>query len=372
MPTNIEWTDETWNPITGCSIKSPGCRGCYAMQLAATRLKHHPSRAGLTHEVNGHHVWTGEVRFNEQWLDQPLKWRRPRMIFVCAHGDLFHEDVPDEWIDRVFAVMALAPQHTFQVLTKRSDRMRAYLGADRLPVRWANDGEIAARIASTALDSFRNAGRIYQAGFPLPNVWLGVSVEDQVRADERIPDLLATPATVRFLSCEPLLGPIALTRIHETWLEEGGGRTDAWESCLNGKRFDEWGDGDIEGCPKVDWVICGGESGPRARPMHPDWARSLRDQCAAAGVPFFFKQWGAWGPDTGPGGDVDRTGLPRDRIMEGAGPCAVLVDQSWRHFADGYEPPIELCSGHAEFVYRLGKSRNGRLLDGVTHDGLPA
>jgi protein gp37 len=122
---HIEWTDATWNPITGCSILSPGCTNCYAMGLAGTRLRHHPSRAGLTREVNGHHVWTGDVRLNEQWLTQPLQWSRPRMIFVCAHGDLFHESVPDEWIDRVFAVMALCPQHTFLVLTKRSARMRA-------------------------------------------------------------------------------------------------------------------------------------------------------------------------------------------------------------------------------------------------------
>jgi protein gp37 len=129
--TKIEWTDATWNPITGCSVVSPGCTNCYAMRLAGTRLAHHESRAGLTRDTKAGPVWTGEVRFNEQWIDQPLRWRKPRLIFVCAHGDLFAEGVPDEWIDRVFAVMALAPQHTFQVLTKRSARMREYMSAAR-------------------------------------------------------------------------------------------------------------------------------------------------------------------------------------------------------------------------------------------------
>jgi len=124
--TKIEWTDATWNPITGCSIVSPGCTNCYAMRLAGTRMKHHPTRIGLTVDSKAEPVWNGQVRFNEQALDHPLRWRRPRRIFVCAHGDLFHESVPDEWIDQVFAVMALAPQHTFQVLTKRAKRMREW------------------------------------------------------------------------------------------------------------------------------------------------------------------------------------------------------------------------------------------------------
>jgi len=125
--TKTEWTDATWNPITGCSVVSNGCKHCYAMKLAGTRLQHHPSRAGLTVDTKNGPVWNGEVRFNGLWLDQPLHWKRPRMVFVCAHADLFHEAVPDEWIDKVFAVMALASQHTFQVLTKRPERMLKYL-----------------------------------------------------------------------------------------------------------------------------------------------------------------------------------------------------------------------------------------------------
>jgi protein gp37 len=240
----IEWTDATWNPITGCSVVSPGCTNCYAMRLAGTRLRNHPSRAGLTtlpsrkaSTSKSGPVWNGEVRLNEQWLDQPLRWRKPRRIFVCAHGDLFHESVQDEWIDQVFAVMALAPQHTFQVLTKRPERMRAYiteqwqpapahrieyLGLTAIDVPAEMQGETredqvrracepileTMGLVDTANDALWTADgdcKAMQWKWPLPNVWLGVSVEDQRRADERIPLLLATPAAVRFLSVEPML-----------------------------------------------------------------------------------------------------------------------------------------------------------------------
>jgi protein gp37 len=261
--TKIEWTDATWNPITGCSVVSPGCTNCYAMKLAGTRLKHSPSRQGLTTDSKTGPVWNGQVRLNEQWLDQPLLWRDPRMIFVCAHGDLFHEAVPDEWIDRVFAVMASATRHTFQVLTKRAGRMRGYL----------SNPDVASRIQELCYD-MPDRGRTteWHEGMPLPNVWLGVSVEDQARADERIPLLLETPAAKRFASCEPLLGLVTL----RDWL------TRDWHPTMP-----------PETTSRIDWVIAGGESGPGARPMHPDWARSLRDQCQSAGVPFFMKQmWG--------------------------------------------------------------------------------
>lgn len=314
--TKIEWTEATWNPVTGCSVLSPGCTNCYAMKLAGTRLRRHPSRAGLTRDSKAGPVWNGQVRFNEQWLDQPLRWRRPRMIFVCAHGDLFHDSVPDDWIDRVFAVMALAPQHTFQVLTKRSARMREYLTAD----------DVQARVFGAACDLNRSIGfkvqrTVWFGGdedaplLPLPNCWLGVSVEDQQRADERVPDLLATPAAVRWLSCEPLLDHVAV--------------------------FDMDGPIDVpDGIQSpLHWIVAGGESGPGARPMHPDWARSLRDQCSAADVPFFFKQWGGWFP------------------------------------TDTCDHPVwdrPHCSAHGVIYYRLGKKAAGRRLDGVEHSGMPA
>jgi protein gp37 len=193
--TKIEWADATWNPITGCSVLSPGCTNCYAMKLSGTRMKHHPSRAGLTIETKAGPVWNGEVRFNEQWLTQPLRWTKPRMIFVCAHADLFHESVPDEWIDRVFAVMALAPQHIFQVLTKRSARMRKYLARESFLSRIGNSSRVEPlQLKGEWFPNERAIRQILGSTFPLPNVLLGDRVEDQKRADERIPDLLATPA----------------------------------------------------------------------------------------------------------------------------------------------------------------------------------
>ena len=300
--TRIEWTDATWNPITGCSVVSPGCTNCYAMRLAGTRLRHHPTRAGLTTDSKAGPVWNGKVRFNEPALLQPLQWKRPRMIFVCAHGDLFHEAVPDEWIDQVFAVMALCPQHTFQVLTKRAERMRGYMHS--LSGRsWV---VIAGRARWSAMPTI------------LPNVWLGVSAEDQARAQERIPDLVGTPAAKRFVSCEPLLGPIDMETI-----DIG----------------DSWGPG-----ATLDWVIVGGESGKGARPMHSDWARSLRDQCAAAGVPFFFKQWGEWLPFEGhPIESVPRASFQATTCKE--------TGQQW---------------------WLAGKRAAGRLLDGIEHNAMPA
>jgi len=251
------------------------------MRLAGTRLAHHPSRAGLTRDSKAGPVWTGDVRLNEQWLTQPLQWKRPRPIFVCAHGDLFAEGVPDEWIDRVFAVMALAPQHVFQVLTKRPERMRNYMNARR---------QESARRGSLALASMglMYSGPPVRVSDPLDNVWLGVSVEDQRRADERIPDLLATPAAVRWISAEPLLGPLDLYN-GDPDPRLGGHKA---TRCYLGEWW-ELGD-NPKGPPRqgVDWIVVGGESGPGARV----WdgfeaaARSIRDQCRAAGVPFFMKQ----------------------------------------------------------------------------------
>ncbi len=364
--THIEWTDATWNPITGCSVVSPGCANCYAMKLAGTRLKDIPSRQGLTRASKAGPVWTGEVRLNEEWLDQPLRWRRPRRIFVCAHTDLFHEAVPDQWIDRVFAVMALAPQHQFQVLTKRSARMRDYI--PRAAGRIA-DSIIAMRKARGDTNMVTVPLAHVRAGFswwPLRNVWKGVSVEDQARADERIPDLLATPAAVRWISAEPLLGPIDLRRNlgGTRWI--GGQRGCGGTHRHNGRPGDtihgvfHVGDPSIphhhhdDRCRKgLDWVVVGGESGPGARPMHPDWARSLRDQCAEAGVPFLFKQWGAWAPidpwapaDRRPQRAIDAHGAPvnDDVAPEDVGGCRLM---------------------------RVGKKAAGRLLDSVLHDGFP-
>ncbi|WP_022727264.1 DUF5131 family protein [Fodinicurvata sediminis] len=356
----IEWTDATWNPVTGCSIVSPGCTNCYAMKLAGGRMKHHPSRAGLTDDSKAGPVWNGRVRLNEQWLDQPLRWKKPRHIFVCAHGDLFHENVPDEWIDRVFAVMALAPQHTFQVLTKRAGRMKWYM--DRALGRIA-DAVQPMRTDRSVVGPLPHVapGRQW---WPLHNVWLMVSIEDQQRVNERIPRLLLTPAAVRGVSAEPLLGPLDLTPWlpgcyecaddcgwrsgrspeeeicnHCGWIGTAGGEfcsrcahQDFGHVCPNceGNVIHHHPD-----TPCLDWVIAGGESGPGARPMHPDWPRSLRDQCQAAGVAFHFKQWGEWHPDA--------------LLFREAAP-------------DGRCPPPKM---------RVGKRAAGRTLDGRTWDEMP-
>lgn len=262
--TGIEWTDATWNPVTGCTKVSAGCDHCYAETIAHrfAGTKAYPNGFGVT--------------LRPERLDQPLRWRRPRRIFVNSMSDLFHDEIPDEYIARVFAVMALAGQHTFQLLTKRHGRMRSLLtspGFQSAVFRAINDRPSWERVDV--------AGTL-----PLPNVWVGVSVENQQWADIRIPALLDTPAAVRFLSCEPLLGPVTIARYIDPERAcncsvpqmEGAGQHATRCRCLTQ--------------PEIGWVIVGGESGRGARPMHADWARSLRDQCQDAGVPFLFKQWG--------------------------------------------------------------------------------
>jgi protein gp37 len=333
--TKIEWADATLNYANGCSLASPGCTNCYAMRAGGRNLPGHPS-TGLTMPTKAGHVWTGEIRLSERALQQALRWKAPRRIFWNAHGDLFHENVPDEAIDRLFAVCALTPQHTHMILTKRSARMRerisnmASLGAPY----W---GEV---LSGMLLDALNGAP---PPSWPLPNVWLGVSVEDQTRADERIPDLLAMPAAVRFISAEPLLGPVDLRNFDLDFRPGFAGFYAI--NALTGRNEDMCRP--CRDVPKLDWVIVGGESGPGARPMHPDWARSLRDQCAAAGVAFHFKQWGDWLQVN----DEVRTG---DTML-----------MSWPEGTDGF-------IRQGVHMRRVGKRTAGRLLDGRTHDEMPA
>lgn len=327
--TRIEWTEATWNPIVGCSVVSPGCTNCYAMRQAH-RMASNPATPqyhGTTRASRGGPVWSGKVALAENVLLQPLRRRKPTTWFVNSMGDLFHEDVPDEWIDQVLAVMALTPQHTYQVLTKRADRMRSYVS--RLPERqygepaWprtALEEPAFDLIESMDRDGDVASTRAYEAvcDWPLPNVWLGVSVEDQTRADKRIPPLLDTPAAIRFVSCEPLLGPVDLIAV------------------MNRAGYDPvWS---IRQCG-LGWLIVGGESGHDARPMHPYWALSLRDQCAAADVPFFFKQWGEWLHD----GMINPFGK--------AAPTAEIDGQVY---------------------HRVGKKAAGRFLFDRYYDGMPA
>lgn len=327
--TPIEWTDATANFLNGCSVLTPGCKHCYAMRLAGTRMKDHPTRKGLTIDTKAGPVWTGEVRPHWPAIAQVLSWTKPRMIFWNAHGDLFHENVPDELIDCCYAAAALTPWHTHQFLTKRSARM----------VDYYNDLDMAGGVGRVARFAVA-MGRIFQetghyrckpgqgvpiVPHPLPNVWMGVSAEDQPRWDERVDHLRQISAAVRWVSAEPLLG-----RIEDTQKMKG-----------------------------VDWVVAGGESGPNSRPMEPHAAIRLWVQCTESGTPFLFKQWGDWFPvtklayyDDPPGGYRKiSSAIIGDRKYEGS---------DIFHFSDG-QPMV-----------RVGKKLAGRKLVGAQHDGYPA
>lgn len=268
--TTIEWTDTTWNPTVGCSRVSEGCRNCYAermaKRLASMESQSHTYRLVVREDGR----WNGNVIALEERLTEPLSWKKPRRVFVDSMSDLFHEAVPFEFIDKVFAVMALCPQHTFQVLTKRPERMAEYLTAEFRANR------IIEEMPKVAPDRGVWCWPTWREAFA--RVWLGTSIEDQATADERIPHLLRCPAAVRFLSCEPLLGAVNLGTIRTGLVPMPG----VFISNMIGRQLG------------IGWVIVGGESGPGARPMHPDWVRSLRDQCVAARVPVFVKQ------DSGP------------------------------------------------------------------------
>lgn len=371
--TRIEWADKTWSPIIGCTRVSPGCDRCYAINTARIRSgnpnpKVSTAFAGTVERTAAGLDWTGQVNLLEDRLAEPLRWRKGYRVFVNSQSDLFHPAVPDEFIARVFAVMAATPQHTYQVLTKRHGRMRALLSS--ADFQWK------------VFDRQAPGERMHTgpaAGWPLPNVWLGVSVEDQKRADLRIPALLDTPAAVRFLSCEPLLGPIDL----DGPIVPGRGRPKLtyW---LTGRPY--WDETKatttntgltmtpLSTGPRIDWVIVGGESGPGARPMHPDWARSLRDQCVGAGVPFLFKQFGQWGLDA----PLDKNGSivpgPRGMGMTMA-TDGTIYEPGDLSYPDGPRYGEAIRAGHDRdnlvAVYNVGKKAAGRTLDDRTWDQYP-
>lgn len=285
----IQWTDRTWNPVRGCSIVSSGCVNCYAMKQAHRFSGSGRAYEGLTKQTKAGPQWTGKIRTVESALLEPLSWRKPQRVFVNSMSDLFHDGVPDEFIERVFSVMALAERHTFQILTKRPSRMLAWFRARRFDVK-----DYAILHTEQAGDGH------YAHPWPLPNVWLGVSCEDQRRADERIPLLLQTPAAIRFISAEPLLDAIDLRDIQPM-----RGKTETAEglrplihfaqfNALNGEIVrDRMG---FDG-PALDWVIVGGESGANHRPTDIAWFRRILRQCETAGVPVFVKQLGAQAHD---------------------------------------------------------------------------
>ncbi len=382
----IEWTNQTWNPTIGCDKVSQGCKNCYAIRMAY-RLMHHPNqivaakyKGTVEKTKSGDLNWTGKINLLDDVLLKPVKNKKTTMYFVDSMSDLFHKDVPYSFVDKVFAIMLLCPQHTFQILTKRPDRMTAYMNSktddDAREIEEAaeiivcehpdlfyvmetyktDEGKISYP-SNTLLPYIKEAGWysgitytdcgeggfekdtefIYEGNWPAKNIWLGVSVEDQKAADERIPLLLKTPAAIRFLSCEPLLGPLDISKfmvpegVHHhpdnTLTGETGMALNKMVNMVN-----------PELKKQLHWVIVGGESGPGARPMHPDWAREIRDQCKASGVAFFFKQWGEW---------------TEHRATE----AKELRSVSHNGFGQ------DMC--------RVGKHKAGRLLDGKIYNEYP-
>lgn len=377
--TRISWTDATWSPVTGCTKVSDGCLNCYIERTPPFRMNGRAftcprcGGTGYVEDSDGNRLAFGKagkpllgaqctrcagtgragvgdttgVRMHEDRLGVPLHWRKPRKVFVCSMADLFHDSVSSSFIASVFAVMALSPQHTFQVLTKRHGRMQSLLSSPDFHWRvWhailtiSHGKSLPIPPAITA--HFRGGARLSESAMEaLPNVWLGVSVEDQKTADLRIPALLDSPAAVRWLSCEPLLGPVDLG----VWTAPHS------PECLDGDDAPPWCTCGRDYAGYLDWVVVGGESGRGARPMHPDWARSLRDQCRDAGVPYLFKQWGEWVPESSTLGKLDMNG---PRYDMGSGEC-------WLRGPDG----------RYAVMRRVGKKRAGRMLDGCTHDEYP-
>jgi protein gp37 len=367
MASKIEWTDETWNPVVGCQVISPGCTNCYAMKMAG-RLEAMgvPHYAGTTKKTKAGFVWTGKMAAAPAHiLFQPLHWRRPRKIFVNSMSDLFADGVPLALIDQVWAVMALSPQHTYQILTKRAESMRSYIqglftpeGLQRLLFTWV-DHPTGRRQLIDLIDAAALAK-------PLPNVWLGISAEDQSRLDARVPHLLETPAAIRIVSAEPLLGPLWFYRTFD-----------------NGRRFHDYLSGvtgvmhpdgpDFDEGPGIDQVIVGGERGDR--PMHPAWVREIRRACGEAKKAFFFKQWGtykeAFHDQDGDKVDViDADDEAADAIMAVfAGRETAFVSLEGHVFRGHH---LNLPEGVAwRLMVRASKRDNGRLLDGVEHSAMP-
>lgn len=336
LHTKIEWTDTTWNPVSGCTKISAGCKNCYAE---------------LLHErFNGKNSFS-KVTAHPTRLFKPIHWKKPRKIFVNSMSDLFHKDVKFEFIDMVFAIIALCPQHTFQILTKRPEIMRDYFSAPKseLIARWESASYVLG-LADKNDDTVAPACQIFNYcnnNWPLPNVWLGVSVEDQITADKRIPILQTIDAAVRFISCEPLLGPIDL-QLHLYALPP------------QVHPFDE----------TIHWVIAGGESGPKARPMHPDWIRAIQKTCEKSKVPFFFKQWGEFGHHALPFHSLTHwvnkaqtwlTGWRRgkDKCIDITG----LICDSGSNFQEAAYPVYAMR--------KIGKTKAGNFLDGKQHLNFP-
>lgn len=334
--TSIEWCDATWNPVRGCSRISEGCRNCYAEGVAARFSGPGQAFEGFADRARAGSKWTGRVEPINDALPWPLSVTAPKRIFVNSMSDLFHEELGDEAIDAVFGVMALAHRHTFIVLTKRAQRMHDWATRTRergaVAECLAAAGVAAPAVFRRPLDA-AGAEWLAKRGWPLPNVIMGVSVENQPTANERIPLLLATPAARRAISAEPLLAPVTL----RPWLRNDtpGG------SYMHGNG--------------LHWVIAGGESGPNARPCHPDWIRQLRDQCRDAEVPFFFKQWGEW--------------LEHEHALDALGDDDKRLSDGQARLRKAQRGRLDSFGGVT--MVRVGKRDAGAMLDGREHREFP-
>ena len=319
----IEWTQQTWNPIIGCSKISEGCANCYAETMAARLAS--MGTEGYP-EVITDRKWNGKTAFVRSQLAKPLLRKKPTVYFVGSMTDIFHESIPDEWVDRLFAVMGLCFHHRFIVLTKRPERMHRMLCESGVHIRvgmFMDEiyEDVTGKEYPQEWDSLK---------FPLPNVILGVTAENQNKWNERTVILRDTPAAARMVSVEPQLELIV-------------------PDTLDG----------------LDWIICGGESGPGARPMHPDWARGLRDQCKEAGVPFFFKQWGEFSPIK-KADPVEDTQQLEGYEIYGVKPSGKHLFQGWI-----YDPEVIPWPENMWWMDRVGKKKAGNLLDGQVYEQYP-
>lgn len=311
----IEWTQTSWNPLVGCTKVSEGCRNCYAIRFSHRMSTTVPSYFGITKKINGKPEWSDKIRVDRNKLRWPLTWKRARMIFVNSMSDMFHERVDDLDIAEIFAIMATESRHTFQILTKRPQRMAKLL-----------TDETFKKSVTTYLHNWGYSLKLDNV-WPLRNVWVGASVENEKSAIERVPYLLMTPAAIRWISAEPLLGRIT--------------------KCSLGIK--------LRG---IQWIVAGGETGPNARPAYPDWFRALRDLCVSSGVPFFFKQWGEWGT-------VENLKVYKNSQLAIVDPAT--GDFFLRNKTYNLLMPVE----KSRHMIRAGRKAAGRLLDGKEWNEYP-
>ena len=358
MSTKIEWATKVWNVTSGCDKVSPGCENCYAINMSnrlsgieATKERYAGS---VTKTKGGKLNWSGQIKLHEDQLDKPSTWMPKNRVFVNSMSDLFHEDVPFDFILRVWHKMIWYNGPTYMILTKRPERALEFFN-------WMSNVS-RKKIDELGINVFEFCFHKFATTEPPRNIWIGTSAENQEQANKRIPYLLQIPAAVRFLSCEPLLGPIDLTKIqHDDFLQ-----TNAIGNDHNGV------------FRKIKWVIAGGESGHNARPMHPDWLRSLRNQCQAAKVPFFFKQWGEWafieeGNEKLKSHKAQRKNLA---ITTSTGKLVTIVKDD-NNNAYLFEPGTKNRILHKPkgkvigVMNRVGKKAAGRLLDGREWNAFP-